>query len=608
MVRRPRRRRAKSRLSEFSQTWAQQSDVITQIESQSILRLAQGCSSSLVGLEDVASFISENTAAISAQFEFDDILRSTLLYQAAERSHLRQAIRGKNPKDLDKASTKSAIGRLSRFGLKPAFQAIGPSIKTVVSGNFDAWQGIRVKIRRDLILEPSEKNITAERGSFQENSSRHIRGDSSGTSSGPETGTPTHSLLSGVDYNSTQLRSGLASWRRAFQRRSANTRDGTPATEEDRTTKVLLLGASGGGKSTLLRAMQIFTEAQEPRGDESRLRALVWHNALESVATILREAERLGMTEFTPGARELLSPCSDCERDPAWNLRHAVEVSRTILHLRSNIAFREAVKRRTTDHFHDNSQYYIDNIGRLVEQAAHGSMPTNGDLLRTQVTTTGIHQSVLSYNGTRFCVYDCGGVRAERKKWVRAFEGGVSAIIYPVDTTGYRRSLREAEGNDRMIDQFLLFQALVDSGRFAQSNFIIVFTKIDLLEDYMKDADVAYFCSRVGFVVDHQPDVTTAEGYLYYLQRQFSRLVNPDARERIRFVRANLVDIDEYNPAIEIFNALGGFTQSTRPPTPRPDITSSQNLDALREWYDILQAVERTASDRNLIRHYPRNG
>ncbi|KAI1111149.1 G-protein alpha subunit-domain-containing protein [Nemania sp. NC0429] len=541
------------------QTWAQQSDVISEMESQSILRLAQDCSSSIVGLEDVASFISENTAAISTQFEFDDILRTTLLYQAAERSHLRQAIRAKNPKDPDKASMKSAIGKPSTFGFKQAFQAIRPSIKTVVSGNLSVWQGTRVKIRRDLVLEPSEKNVTAERGSLQTISSRHTDGESGESSLGPAPGTPTQPLLSRADSGSSQLQTAHTGWRRGIRKRSPNAHE----TGEDRMIKVLLLGASGGGKSTLLNAMKIFTEAQEPRDDESRLRALVWHNALDSVATILRGAEQLGIaeaiTKATTGAQELLNPCSDCERDPAWNPGHTVEVARTIVSLRTNTTFQEAVRCKSTYQFHDNGQYYIDNIVRLAEQAVHRSAPTNGDLLRTRVTTTGIHQSVLSYNDTRFCVFDVGGERSERKKWIHAFPG-VSAVIFPVDTTGYRRSRREVPDSDRMVDQIAVFESLANSPWFVQTIFIVVFTKIDLLEDYMRGEDVDAFLRDASIVTDSQPRVTAATVYLNYLERHFLRLVKAaDARDRIRFVRATLVDVDSYNPAADIFDTLESF-------------------------------------------------
>ncbi|KAI1152456.1 hypothetical protein F4825DRAFT_461808 [Nemania diffusa] len=93
-------------------TWTQQSVLVTQRESQSIIQLAQDCSSSLVGLEDVASFISEDTEAISTRFEFDDILRGTLLYQEAERSHLRQLIQTTRLRELEKTWSKTFLASI----------------------------------------------------------------------------------------------------------------------------------------------------------------------------------------------------------------------------------------------------------------------------------------------------------------------------------------------------------------------------------------------------------------------------------------------------------------------------------------------------------------
>jgi hypothetical protein len=64
-------------------------------ESQSVLELAKGCSSSIIGLDDTMSFTSETTANISAVFDFDTLILGSRIYQHAERSHLREAIRAK---------------------------------------------------------------------------------------------------------------------------------------------------------------------------------------------------------------------------------------------------------------------------------------------------------------------------------------------------------------------------------------------------------------------------------------------------------------------------------------------------------------------------------
>ncbi|TGJ81406.1 hypothetical protein E0Z10_g7353 [Xylaria hypoxylon] len=547
------------------QTWTQQSDIITQKESQSILRLAQDCSSSLVGLEDVASFISENTAAISTQFEFDDVLRSTLLYQAAERSHLRQALRAKKTKDPDNTSTNSVIQRPPTSGFKWAFQAMKLSKPVTMSNVFKTQQqGIRVDIRRETILEAPGENVVTEEGPVQENSSHSNPGDSNETSLTLETGQSAQPLLNGAGPGSPRPHSSFGGWRKAFQRRTSNARDTKPyrhhqeeENDQPKVTKVLLLGTSGGGKSTLLNALRLCTEAEDAEHDESYLRTLVWHNALDSVRTLLRAMERAGVPVMASARTLLLDPCPDCDCDPALNPQHAGEVARTISSFHP-IIFQNAV-RRNANQLHVNAEYYIENINRLAEQAVHRSAPTDRDLLRTQVTTTGIHQTTLTYQGSRFCVYDVGGERSERKKWIHTFED-VSVVIFPVDTTGYERSLREDEDSDRMLEQFILFEYISNSHWFTKSNFIIIFTKIDLLEKYLEDVDVDSFLRYNKVISNTESRIMTVDEYLSHLEGHFRKLIRgTNVQKRFRFIRANLVDVEKHNPAIDIFDVLESF-------------------------------------------------
>ncbi|KAI1742359.1 G-protein alpha subunit-domain-containing protein [Xylaria scruposa] len=564
------------------QTWTQQSDMITREESQSVLRLAQDCSSSLVGLEDVASFISENTAAISTQFEFDDVLRSTLLYQAAERSNLRQAIRGKKMTDHDKTSKSSLLQKPAAFGLKQAFQYMRLSRPITHFGTVDTQRAIRVDIRRDVIIEPSSDHVVTEGDPVREDSSYSSSRDVDRINSGTETSRQTEPLLSRIDSDTVRPHSGFNTWRNAFQRRASSARETRPYQQEasihPKMVKVLLLGASGGGKTTLLNALQLCNEAEHVKRDEGYLRTLVWHNALDSARAVLRAMEELDMdSELTASARRLLlEPCTDCDRDPALNPQHATEVATSISLLRCIEGFQEAANWRNrwgnNYQFHDNSEYYIENINRLAEQAAQHSVATDGDLLRTQVTTTGIHQMNITYKGTQFCVYDVGGERSERKKWIHAFED-VSVVIYPVDTTGYGRSLREDADGDRMREQFMVFESIANNSWFARSSFIIVFSKMDILPQYLEEEDAGAFLRSCGIIGDPEPSVLestiTAYNYISHLERHFRRLVrSAEIRERIRFVYANLVDVDKHNPAIDIFNTLGSLIPSEKVFTP----------------------------------------
>ncbi|KAI2623932.1 hypothetical protein GGS26DRAFT_600291 [Hypomontagnella submonticulosa] len=78
-------------------TRIEQDELIGREESQSILELAGHNSSSDVVPDDNDSSISETTAAISTEFEFDKILMSSRPYQEAQRSYLRQVIRAGRP-------------------------------------------------------------------------------------------------------------------------------------------------------------------------------------------------------------------------------------------------------------------------------------------------------------------------------------------------------------------------------------------------------------------------------------------------------------------------------------------------------------------------------
>ncbi|KAK8003363.1 hexokinase [Apiospora arundinis] len=91
-------------------SWTQQHAFVSQAENQEVLRIARDCSSSIVGLDDGSrSIVSERTELISIIFDFDTTILGSRVYQQAERSHLRQAIRGvrSEPTRLAPPSTHS---------------------------------------------------------------------------------------------------------------------------------------------------------------------------------------------------------------------------------------------------------------------------------------------------------------------------------------------------------------------------------------------------------------------------------------------------------------------------------------------------------------------
>ncbi len=80
-------------------------------------------------------------------------------------------------------------------------------------------------------------------------------------------------------------------------------------------------------------------------------------------------------------------------------------------------------------------------------------LPTQQDVLRTRVKTTGIIETNFTYKNLNIKLVDVGGQRSERKKWIHCFEG-VTAIIFCVAMSEYDLVLAE---DDEMVSlSFLL--------------------------------------------------------------------------------------------------------------------------------------------------------
>ena len=110
-------------------------------------------------------------------------------------------------------------------------------------------------------------------------------------------------------------------------------------------------------------------------------------------------------------------------------------------------------------------------MNQLDRIASPHYVPTQQDVLRTRVKTTGIIETQFTFKGLHFKMFDVGGQRSERKKWIHCFEG-VTAIIFCVALSGYDLVLAEDEEMNRMmgfVDQEM--SDFINRSRQASSRF-----------------------------------------------------------------------------------------------------------------------------------------
>jgi len=84
---------------------------------------------------------------------------------------------------------------------------------------------------------------------------------------------------------------------------------------------------------------------------------------------------------------------------------------------------------------------YFDSIDRIGDRSY---VPNNQDVLRSRVKTTGITETVFVIGDLTYRMFDVGGQRSERKKWIHCFES-VTAIIFLVAISEYDQTLIEDE-------------------------------------------------------------------------------------------------------------------------------------------------------------------
>lgn len=130
-------------------------------------------------------------------------------------------------------------------------------------------------------------------------------------------------------------------------------------------------------------------------------------------------------------------------------------------------------------------------------------------MLRSRVKTTGITETTFIIGDLTYRMFDVGGQRSERKKWIHCFEN-VTTILFLVAISEYDQMLFEDETVNRMQEALTLFDSICNSRWFVKTSIILFLNKIDRfkeklpvspMKDYFPDyeggADYAAACDYI---------------------------------------------------------------------------------------------------------------
>uniref|UniRef100_A0A915AXA7 Guanine nucleotide-binding protein alpha-7 subunit n=2 Tax=Parascaris univalens TaxID=6257 RepID=A0A915AXA7_PARUN len=244
-----------------------------------------------------------------------------------------------------------------------------------------------------------------------------------------------------------------------------------------RIIKLLLLGAGESGKSTILKQMRILHKDGFSQQDLEMIRPVVYSNCIHSMLAILRAMFHLQIEYGDPDRvrdSQLVFATVHANKEELTE-----ELSAAMQRLWMDGGVRECYRRSNEYQIDDSAKYFLDNLSRL---SAPNYLPTEQDLLRTRVKTTGITEVLFELKGLTFRVIDVGGQRSERKKWIHCFDN-VNAIIFISSLSEYDQTLREDNCTNRMQESLKLFDSICNSPWFADIHFILFLNKKDLFAE-----------------------------------------------------------------------------------------------------------------------------
>ncbi|GEQ70869.1 hypothetical protein JCM33374_g4549 [Metschnikowia sp. JCM 33374] len=266
------------------------------------------------------------------------------------------------------------------------------------------------------------------------------------------------------------------------------------AQTNEKDVKILLLGSGESGKSTIVKQMKIIHKDGFSDAEAYDYRPFVYKNVLDCIKSIIN-----ALLDFSP---ELVAPeghyMSGSKSGQGDNYILTHEDAQAILdyensvssddpfdaNIASKIAKIYAQPRvhefirynQAKFYLIDSADYLLSAIDRIADPHY---IPTQADILRTRKKTSGIFDFKFQMGSSNIHMFDVGGQRSERKKWIHCFDN-VTLIIFCVALSEYDQVLLEENSQNRLEESLTLFDSVVNSRWFSRTSVVLFLNKIDV--------------------------------------------------------------------------------------------------------------------------------
>ncbi|KAI9697781.1 MAG: hypothetical protein M1836_004457 [Candelina mexicana] len=254
--------------------------------------------------------------------------------------------------------------------------------------------------------------------------------------------------------------------------------------------------AGESGKSTVLKQMKLLYAEGFPASEREEWRATIFSNLINAFKVILDAMEEYGIEFGNPANAEYAGIIL---AEPEIGPKQVFPLD------------------------------FFEDIDRLFTK---DYLPNDQDVLRSRLRTTGITETIFELGTLTYRMFDVGGQRSERKKWIHCFES-VNCLLFLVAISGYDQCLVEDKDANQMQEALMLFESIANSQWFSKSAIILFLNKIDLFKQKIAYSPIS------KYFPDYRDDPTDWKQASRYFAERFKGLNrNPQKEIYTHFTNA----------------------------------------------------------------------